>query len=289
MTEERDERVENLDRFGLTRTLILEAGKILRAMAGMRLDLKQVMKGGTDFTTAADTEVEANLIEQIKRYCPEDEILAEESAPTSYAGYESKERLWIIDPLDGTTNYSLGEENYAISIAFVRRGVPVFGHVYQPARDLLVSGTAVGLYVDMHHPSIDAFRGATQGFARTPQVSPETDPMKCTIGHNWYYTIEGKRRMSAMLERLIPGNFRAFMARGSAVGDLLAVADGRSHAYVQENLKPWDVAAAGLLVRLAGGTVTGIDGSPWHPFRHDILASNGHIHDRLLELLNTPA
>ena len=88
------------------------------------------------------------------------------------------------------------------------------------------------------------------------------------------------------LTKLIPGNFRAFVARSCAAGDLLSVADGRMHGYIQEYLKPWDVAAAGLMVQLAGGIVTGTDGTPWHPFRHDILASNGHLHGRLLELLN---
>jgi myo-inositol-1(or 4)-monophosphatase len=277
-----------MDRFGVTRIIILETGKVLASMQSCRLDLAQIMKSRTDFTTEADTRAEKNIVEQIMKSFPEDDILAEESAPDTFDEYASKERLWIIDPLDGTTNYSLGEENYAISIAFVRKGVPVFGHVYQPARELLVSGTEPGLYVNDSGKHIDAFRGSIVGHSRNLRVSPETDPNKCTIGHNWYYTIEGKQRMASMLDRIIPGNFRAFMARGSAVGDLLAVADGRAHAYVQENLKPWDVAAAGLLVQLAGGTVTGIDGTPWHPFRHDILASNGHLHEQLLRLLNSP-
>ncbi|MCK9360622.1 hypothetical protein M0Q28_00115 [Patescibacteria group bacterium] len=264
------------------RTVAIEAGGILREMQARRLGLKTTSKGGTDFATEADTKAEASIIEMIRRQFPDDDILAEESAPATYDGYASKENLWVVDPLDGTTNYSLGEENYAVSIAFVRRGVPLFGMINQPARGLIAFGGSSELPTN----GARIERATDAGFVeRRMQVSPETDPNKCTIGHNWYYTIEGKERMNAQLARIIPGNFRAFVARSCAVGDLLAVADGRMHGYVQENLKPWDVAAAALLVQLAGGTVTGIDGTPWHPFRHDILASNGHLHELLLKLL----
>jgi myo-inositol-1(or 4)-monophosphatase len=271
-------------RMSWARTVAIEAGGILREMQARRLGLKMISKGGTDFATEADTMAEASIIELIKREFPDDDILAEESAPATYEEYASKENLWVTDPLDGTTNYSLGEENYACSIGFVRRGVPLFAMVNQPARGLL----AYGALREM--PMKAWIERKTDGgvIERQLQVSPETNPNKCTIGCNFYYTVEGKRRMLAQLDRVAAGGFRAFMARGSAVGDLLAVADGRSHAYIQENLKPWDVAAAGLLVQLAGGMVTGIDGTPWHPFRKDgdILASNGHIHELLLKLLN---
>ncbi|MCC6563671.1 hypothetical protein IT087_02155 [Candidatus Uhrbacteria bacterium] len=276
-------RKQSLDGCRMTwaRTVAIEAGGILREMQAHRLGLKTVSKGGTDFATEADTKAEASIIELIKREFPGDDILAEESAPATYEEYASKENLWVIDPLDGTTNFSLGEENYAVSIGFVRRGIPLFGMINQPARGLIAYGGQGGMQAKAR------IERSTDGgpVERPLQASPETDPKKCTIGHNWYYTIEGKQRMCEQLARIIPGNFRAFVARSCAVGDLLAVADGRMHGYVQENLKPWDVAAAGLLVQLAGGTVTGIDGTPWHPFRHDILASNGHQHELLLKLL----
>lgn len=264
------------------RTVSIATGIVLREMQARRLGLKTVSKGGTDFATEADTKAEASIVELIKREFPGDDILAEESAPATYEEYASKESLWVIDPLDGTTNFSLGEENYAVSIGFVRHGVPIFAMISQPARDVITYGSQGEMLVK---PMIERGTGDNV-VVRSLQISPETDPAKCTIGCNFYYTVEGKRRMLAQLDRIADGGFRAFMARGSAVGDLLAVADGRAHAYIQESLKPWDVAAAGLLVQLAGGTVTGIDGTPWHPFRHDILASNGHLHELLLKLLN---
>lgn len=268
MDDRRQER--NLSAVAIAR----EAGNLLLEFRAKRRECGEITKGGSDFATQADLDVDEYVLSRIREDFPEDEILSEESAPKSYAGYEDKPALWVVDPLDGTTNFSLGEENYAVSIAFVSGGVPLFGVIHQPARQIMA--------VTVNDQAI------RDPLSDTLRVSSETDPKKCTIGHNWYYTDEGKRRMLGHLGRLIPGGFRAFMARGSAVGDLLAVADGRLHAYIQENLKPWDVAAAGLMVQLAGGTVTGIDGTPWHPFRHDILASNGHLHPQLLKLLNDP-
>ncbi len=277
MTQTQDEA-----RMRWARTIAIEAGGELREMQARRLGLKMISKGGTDFATEADTKAEASIIEMIKRRFIDDDILAEESAPATYAEYAAKENLWVVDPLDGTTNFSLGEENWAVSLAFVRYGVPLFGVVHQPARGLLA-------YSRSDEVPLSAWTERGTGdelVGRRMQVSPETDPQKCTIGHNYYYTAEGKLKMLKRMERLVPGNFRAFVARSCAVGDLLAVADGRMHGYVQENLKPWDVAAAGLFIQLAGGTVTGIDGTPWHPFRDDILASNGFQHELLLTLLN---
>lgn len=272
-------------RYHSARAIAFDVGQVLRDMQSQRLGLKTISKGGTDFATEADAKAEKNIVEHLKMHFPDDTFLAEESAPANYDEYASMSNLWIIDPLDGTTNYSLGEENYAISIAFVQKGKPQFGVIYQPARRLL----AVAIAADEDDEAYTQIERSFEHGGRVNRpfaVSPETDPNKCTIGHNWSYTMDNKRRMNEQLARLIPGDFRAFVARSCAAGDLLSVADGRMHGYVQESLKPWDVAAAGLMVQLAGGKVTGIDGTPWHPFRHDILASNGHLHDRLVELLN---
>jgi myo-inositol-1(or 4)-monophosphatase len=271
-----------LDSLRLTtaRAIAIKAGVLLLEYRNSLPVLRQQSGEGSDYSKQADIGVDELVRMEIKKVFPNDEVLSEESAPASFAGYETHQAVWIIDPLDGTTNFSLGEDYYAFSIAFVRNGKPVLGAVYLPtSRELLIANAADGT-IRKESLTMEGGLVVTQ-----PHVSDISDPKRAAVGHNWAYSIPGKERMHDLLKKLFPGNFRAFMARGSVVRDLAAVAEGRLHAYVQDNLKPWDVAAAGLMVQLAGGMVTGLDGTPWHPFRTDIVASNGHLHPLLIRLL----
>jgi myo-inositol-1(or 4)-monophosphatase len=268
-------------RLTTARAIAIKAGGLLLEYRKSLPTLRQPSEGGTDFSTQADIGVDELVRMEIKKVFPDDEVLSEESEPPSFAGFESRPALWIVDPLDGTTNFSLGEEYFAFSVGFVRNGEPILGVIYLPtSRELLFANAADGT-IRKESLTMEGGLVVTQ-----PHVSEISEPSRASIGHNWGYSIPAKERMHGLIKQLFPGNFRAFMARGSVVRDLASVAEGRLHAYAQDNLKPWDVVAAGLMVQLAGGTVTGLDGTPWHPFRTDILASNGRLHPLLVKLLN---
>ncbi|MCR4256306.1 MAG: hypothetical protein NUW08_01225 [Candidatus Uhrbacteria bacterium] len=244
--------------------------------------VRREVKNGEGFLTEADLAAEALILEGIRQRFPADEILSEESAPSCLEGYETKRALWVVDPLDGTTNFAFGLENYGVSIAFVNQAIPLFGVIGLPYyRKIFYGSRGDG------RPIVLTYDHDIELAVDSPiKVTREDNPKKAMLHHNWSYSNEAKRRVLLYMERLLAGDFLAVRGEGCAVAGILSVARGRGHVYVQETLKPWDVAAAGLLVQLAGGTVTGMDGTPWHPFRHDILASNGDLHPLLLQLLS---
>ncbi|MEK7473245.1 MAG: inositol monophosphatase [Patescibacteria group bacterium] len=265
------------DRLRVARVLAEQAGQALLVMREKSAGRRQ-SKEGEGFVTEADLESERIILNGIRDAFPNDEILSEESAPKTFEDYEKKSALWVVDPLDGTSNYLFGLHNYGVSIAFVSNGVPLVGVICLPSHGLIFFGRQEEI------PYALPLSASDEEVRRMLRVARETDPNKAMLHHGWSYPPEGKRRTLRYMERLV--DFLDIRSEGCVVAGLLSVARGHGHAYVQETLKPWDVAAAGLLVRLAGGVVTGMDGTPWHPFRHDIVASNGDLHPLLLQRLS---
>lgn len=224
----------------------------------------------SDLVTIADKASEEAIIRVIKRYYPAHTILAEESG---LEGGKEAEFSWIIDPLDGTTNYTHLYPLFAVSIALCYQGTPLVGVIQNPLLQELyraVKGQGSYLNDKRIHVSkaetLDTSLLAT-GFAYDRQKSPETN-----------YTEFAK------LTHLTQGVRRG----GSAALDLAYVACGRLDGYWERGLQAWDIAAGALIVAEAGGKVTAYDGSPLDLYGGKILATNGKLHPSLSQALETP-
>jgi myo-inositol-1(or 4)-monophosphatase len=224
-------------------------------------------KGRADFVTRIDRESERLISETLRAGAPGSTVIGEELSPEAIASGLS----WVVDPLDGTTNYLHRFPYYAVSIAALVDGEPVAGVVHHVPPGLRYSAVKGG--------------GAFQGDTRL-SVSSVTDPRHALIGTGFPF------KHVDQLPRY-QGQFRAVLSSaagirrpGSAALDLCDVAAGRFDGFWELALAPWDVAAGTLIVREAGGVVTGLDGEA-SVIRHgSIVAGNPVIHPWLLELLN---
>lgn len=227
-------------------------------------------KGGVDFLTQADEEVDQFLLRSIKEKFPENAILTEETAPKDHSSYKEIKNLWIVDPLDGTINFSRGNPHFAISIGLVDRGVSKLGIVYAPLEN--------NLYW--------AQEGEENAFlnGKSIKTSTTTDLKKTVIACDWGWKLERRISVVRWLEKIV-GHVRQVKSMGSAVADLASLASGKIDAYIHSDLKPWDVAASSLLIEKAGGKITTPDGGKWDVFNPEILASNEILHEKISELL----
>jgi myo-inositol-1(or 4)-monophosphatase len=235
-----------------------EAGALLLAFAGGPLDVREKGVRG-DLVTAADRASEALIVERLRAAFPRAAILGEEGGTTAGTGDER----WIVDPLDGTTNYAHGYPLFCVSIAYEVRGELVAGAIYAPVLN--------EMYAAEHGA------GATCNGApiRVSTVAAVRDALVCTGFMPARYERNGEN--FARLSRCA----QAVRRDGSAALDIAFVARGRFEAFWEFDLHPWDVAAGALLVREAGGTVSAIDGSPFRVDGGSILASNGRVHSEM--------
>jgi myo-inositol-1(or 4)-monophosphatase len=235
-----------------------EAGELLLASAGGPLDVAQKSARG-DLVTALDRACEALIIERLVAAFPQSAVLGEEGG--SRAG--TSDERWVIDPLDGTTNYTHGYPMYGVSIAYERARDVVAGAIHAPALGETFAGARGG--------------GATRNGAsmRVSASARLYDALVCTG-----FVPAKYERNGANFARL-SNRARAVRRDGSAALDLAFVAAGIFDAFWEFDLKPWDVAAGALLVREAGGVVTAIDGSPFTLDGGSILATNGRVHDEM--------
>ena len=226
-----------------------------------------VEKERHDFVTEADRGAETLIAARLTQEVPGCSIVGEELSPTAA---RAADIVWLIDPLDGTTNYLHGYPQYAVSIGCAVDGVLSVGVVHDVARDLVYWG-ASGL-------------GAWQG-ARRLRVSSLTAPERALVGTGFPFkhldALERYLRQFAAVTAASSGIRRA----GSAALDLADVAAGRFDAFWELTLAPWDVAAGVVLVREAGGLVTTPDGSNDVLQAGAIVAGNPALHRWLSELL----
>jgi myo-inositol-1(or 4)-monophosphatase len=250
---------------GLAIELARAAGELLRGeLPGPR---RIAYKGSpTNLVTEMDARVETLVVERLLAACPDDAILAEERG--ARAGRSG--RRWIVDPLDGTTNYAHGLPLYAVSIALEVAGRVQLGVVYDPSqRELFVAERGVGAVCNdaplavSSTAALDASLLAT-GFPYDIRVNADNN----------------LREYAAFATRS-----RGVRRLGSAVLYLAWLAAGRFDGYWELRLGPWDVAAAGLMVEEAGGRVTALDGGPLDLEAPTVVASNGRIHDDMLAVL----
>lgn len=241
------------------------AGKILQERYGKPHDIAK--KGAVNLVTEADPAAEKAIIKLLGEKTPAIGIMAEEQEESH--SLDQNRTMWVVDPLDGTTNFAHGFPFFAVSIALLQQGQPLVGVVYAPMLNELFS----------------AQRGGGAMLNGKPiQVSPVKNLIEALIATGFPY--ERKTRLPAIMQQLqqILEHAQDVRRGGSAAIDLAYVACGRLDAYYEVQLNPWDTAAGWLLVTEAGGTVSGMDGSDFSPFIPHIFASNGQVHASLLQL-----
>jgi myo-inositol-1(or 4)-monophosphatase len=236
-------------------------------------------KGRRDIVTDADIAVQALITQQIRAAFPNHGFMPEEAnsdLPTEGPV------LWIIDPIDGTTNYSRDLPIFAVSIAAIRNSSP------EPAAlDDVLAGV---IYDPMHEELFTAVAGG-QFFAndREVRVSSIKTLAEAIVGIDWSFETDIRQRNLEVTANLVH-DVDVLRTIGSAALALAWVAAGRTDGYINFSLKPWDVAAAGLMIQLAGGTITGVEGEPLllEPQGLACLASNTHLHQLLTARLQRP-
>lgn len=223
-------------------------------------------KGKVDLVTEADTGSERLIAGMIAQEFPHHQILGEESGT---AGGDA-EHLWVIDPLDGTSNYAHGYPVFSVSIAYRHKGQTVVGVVFNPLRDeLFVAERGKGAYLGDQRLSI----------------SHTGELVSCLVATGFPYDRPRKlpktiRVIQGLAERVL-----TLRANGSAAVDLCYVAAGRTDAFWENDLSPWDTAAGSLMVEEAGGRVSDGQGDPYDIFSREILATNGLVHEAMLQVI----
>lgn len=246
------------------RTLALEVGEFLKEerMKFIFEDIEE--KGKNNFVTYVDREAERRIVVNLHRFFPEAGYITEEGTASAHGEMYA----WIVDPIDGTTNYIHNAAPYCISIALVKGSETLLGVVYLPQEDELYYAVKDGMaylndeviavssfatlpeaYVGFGTPYID------QPFGNMPEIWAELSK-KCSI-----------------------------RCKGSAAAETCQVAKGTADAYIHNQLSPWDMAAALLIVRRAGGKVTDFRGSEDCLFGKTFVASNKLIHADLQEIV----
>lgn len=250
--------------------LVLQAGEILRGyFTSGNFIFKS--KGGVDFLTQADEEVDAFLRENIAKKYPKMNFLTEETAPKDYSHLKNTENLWVIDPLDGTVNFSRDNPHFAISVALVNKGVPILGVVYLPVENLLFWAQEDQKEAYLNGSPIKA--------------SPTDDLTETVLVCDWGWILKKRLIVVSWLGK-ISTQVRQIKSMGSAVADLASLAAGKIDIYIHSDLKPWDVAASTLFIEKAGGRITTPAGKKWNVFNTEMLASNGLLHEKILALVN---
>jgi len=245
-----------------------EAGALLRERFGRPHDVR--FKGTVDLVTEADKGAEALIAERLRAAFPDHRLLGEEGARGAPdAGGASSPYGWIVDPLDGTTNFAHGLPHFAVSIALEHAGTPLVGAVYDPIRDELFAA-ARG-------------KGATRN-GEALRVSAADELVRSLLATGFSYDL-AERASQARAWRALLTQVRSIRQTGSAALNLCYVAAGRLDGYWERPLQPWDVAAGALIVTEAGGQVTDLAGDPFRPYGHEVLATNGRLHPALLAVL----
>jgi myo-inositol-1(or 4)-monophosphatase len=246
----------------------LRAGEIVRERFGKPHQIR--MKGTIDLVTEADLASEQAIVAYLRQYSPAP-ILAEESNPASSAYTGGP--LWIIDPLDGTTNFAHGFPYFGISIAYSVDHVSQVGAIYCPLQDeLFCAGRGGGAWLN----------------GQPIRVSTQHSLIESLVATGFPYAIrENLAEVLGQLGKVLP-RVRDLRRAGAAAVDLAYLACGRLDGFWELDLKPWDTAAGQLLIEEAGGRVSSLAGGLWNPWQNEILASNGRIHGQLSELLSSP-
>ena len=242
-----------------------KGGKVLKSYFGNISDIRK--KGPVDLVTEADTASEKIIIGIIREAFPEHSILAEESGLDQC----DVDHQWIIDPLDGTVNFAHQVPVFSISIAYAFKETTIMGIVFNPVTGELFSAIAgEGAFLNNHPIQVSDTRVMQESLLATgfpydllSIFDTITDRLE-----NCLRAAQGIRRL------------------GSAAVDICALACGRFDGFWEQNLHPWDTAAAVLIASEAGAVVTDFANNPFTIDKKELLATNGNIHAEMLSLLN---
>lgn len=250
----------------VAREAALEAGKFLKYNLGKVKHIERKLGQETNLVTEIDKQSEAIIVKKIKQHYPSHDILAEEGG-----GQKNRsEYRWIIDPLDGTTNYTHGLPIFCVSIGVEMNGTSVVGAIYDPSADeMFTAEKGRGAFLNgkrIHVSSCDSLITSllVTGFPYNVKENPHH-----AVEHFVNLLMEGQG-----VRRL-----------GSAALDLAYVAAGRLDGFWEVALNPWDKAAGMLIVQEAGGVVTDFKNNPASSYEPSTLASNGKIHQQMLAVL----
>ena len=243
-----------------------EAGSVIKEGFGKNFSI-EFKTNESNLVTEIDQKSEKLIKEFISKEFPTHSILAEESGSTK----GSSEYLWVIDPLDGTTNFAHGLPIFSVSIGVQKNGETICGVVYDVMRDAMYSAEiGNGTYCDSQKLSVSK----NDNLKRSVLVTG----FPYDIADNPNNAIE---RFGAFLR-----NSRAVRRLGSAAIDLCYVASGVFDGYWEVSLHPWDMCAGQLLVEEAGGVVTNFRNEKMNIYSKQILATNGLVHKSMLDILN---
>ena len=222
-------------------------------------------KGLRDISTEADIAAEQAVVSVIRDGCPDARFVAEESYQDRQDSSDAP--IWYIDPLDGTTNYARGLPEFSVSVAMVCAGVIQCGAVYEPLVDHLFY----------------ASRG--QGaFLNGQRLRVSTRVLSdALVLHDWPRQPVPRQQLAQIVTRLAP-EVDCLRSRGSAALGFCAIAAGWAEAYLQLTLQPWDVAAGIVIVEEAGGCISALDGQPYQLYQPSWLASNGLVHEQIIDI-----
>ena len=222
-------------------------------------------KSRHDYVSEVDKLAEAEIVKELRRAYPGHAILGEESGRIG-----KSDKVWVVDPLDGTHNYLRGFPHFSVSIGFMDHGDLVHGVIYDPLRDeLFTASKGDGAFVNdrrMRVAKRETLAGAIICTGFPPRQHEHLDA-QFAISRALLREADDLRRT------------------GSAALDLAYVAAGRLDGFWEKDLKPWDVAGGALLVVEAGGTITNYAGDPFRSRGRDVVASNGRIQREMLDVI----
>lgn len=235
-------------------------------LEGLNKSRQVSYKGSINLVTDVDHLCEQAIVDLLQGTYPNHDILAEEGS----GNRKDSEYKWVIDPLDGTTNYAHGYRLFCTSIALEYKGEIVLGAVYEPNRD-------------------EMFLAEKSGGARLNgqkiKVSSAEELEKAMLATGFAYNIRETANNNLDHFKDFIMKAQAIRRDGVAAVDLCYLAAGRYDGFWELNLFPWDVAAGLLMIQEAGGKVTNFSGKPFDIYSKEILASNGALHEAMLEVL----
>ena len=250
------------------RSIAKEGGDFLRTERKNFKREKVEEKNSHDYVSYVDKESERRLVEQLSALLPEAGFIAEEGS----GELTTQEYCWVIDPLDGTTNFIHDNAPFCISIALRNREEVLLGVVYEVCRnECFWSHKGIPAYLDEEEIHVSAINKLNDAF----------------IELGLPYNFNAYKKMADYLIHTLYGNVGGLRIQGSAAAEICYVAAGRFEARLEAFLGPWDIAAGSIILKNAGGMITDFSGTDSFYSGREVLASNGILHEELLHIIHS--